>query len=782
MSMQNEVWHSKHFKQIFHTVLLVTFGLLTIALLTMYLLMNHLTLSYLDSVMSRFVETAYSTIEDQILTSQKNALQASSSYDGISLLSANPSILSEQLKAVRNIDYFVTQDPSIHSVLFYNHATGKIHMFGKEVCTSDLDTFYDQQVVEHIRQEEGFAENTPRIICDSPYTTTSSIVLTSMYHPGYDNIVLVNLDVNEIFSVLRNDPSVYSKAPTSYLVFYNKQQIIFDGRYYTETSASDTSLLKTLEAGNWAKTFDGKFNGAWYHFNILQDANNNFQIVSFVRKSDVTAGFFPFLSILLIMSVLMGILATLVNFLVSRKLYSPIAVIKDALSKSENFDEESQKHPDVILTASDEIAFIAHQITAHAHQLNDLSIYKRRSLTISQNTLLKDQLLYNKYPNDQFWDLCAREELPYQPGDHFILIYTQWLPLGPTDEQTSENQSILCYALDNVMHELFDPLASVRELPLEEGDVIFLLCYDSDSKAQINREILEQVQQTFANYFRISVSFFLSRPIHSPAALCLTLQQLKELSDYRFFYQNACILQVGELNLSSLNSEICPVADMNSLENAVRTSDMEAVGNVLDEYFQRLPKYTKESASASLNVFASKCITLLKKIESTSTMFPPINYRHFYSSLTTSATITHARNLSYEQFAKVSETLHTAEANSLGIDIKSVQAYIEHCYQDFSFSSKSVADHFHMSVTYLNRVFKQRTGDSIAVYTKKLRLEKARDLLLSSSCNIETIARMVGFENTKYFYSLFKSEYGVSPNNYRLSVRESDSQNPSIPS
>mgnify|MGYP000122743268 FL=1 len=332
--MHNEIWRSKQFKQIFHTVLLVTFGLLTIALLTMYLLMNHLTLSYLDSVMSRFVETAYSSIEDQILTSQKNALQASSSYDGISLFSANPSSLSDQLKSVRSIDYFVSQDSSIHSVLFYNHATDKIYMFGKEVCTSDLDAFYDQQAVEYIRQKESLADNTPRIIHDSPYTTTSSMVLTSMYSPGYENIVLVNLDVSDIFSVLHNDPAVYSKAPTSYLVFYNKQQVIFDGRYHTEASASDTSLLKTLEAGNWAKSFDGEFNGTWYHFNILQDANNNFQIVSFVQKFRRNSNLLSFLSVLLLMSVLMGILATLVNFLVSRKLYSPLPSSKTRSPKA----------------------------------------------------------------------------------------------------------------------------------------------------------------------------------------------------------------------------------------------------------------------------------------------------------------------------------------------------------------------------------------------------------------------------------------------------------------
>ena len=95
-----------NFKQIFHTVLLVTFGLLTIALLTMYLLMNHLTLSYLDSVMSRFVETAYSSIEDQILTkSEKMRCRLPHPMTEFSLFFLpTPSSLSDQLKSVRSID------------------------------------------------------------------------------------------------------------------------------------------------------------------------------------------------------------------------------------------------------------------------------------------------------------------------------------------------------------------------------------------------------------------------------------------------------------------------------------------------------------------------------------------------------------------------------------------------------------------------------------------------------------------------------------------------------
>ena len=41
-------------------------------------------------------------------------------------------------------------------------------MFGKEVCTSDLDAFYDQQAVEYIRQNKALPTTRPRIIHDSP--------------------------------------------------------------------------------------------------------------------------------------------------------------------------------------------------------------------------------------------------------------------------------------------------------------------------------------------------------------------------------------------------------------------------------------------------------------------------------------------------------------------------------------------------------------------------------------------------------------------------------------
>ena len=95
-------------------------------------------------------------------------------------------------------------------------------------------------------------------------------------------------------------------------------------------------------------------------------------------------------------------------------------------------------------------------------------------------------------------------------------------------------------------------------------------------------------------------------------------------------------------------------------------------------------------------------------------------------------------------------------------------SYLEQNYQDYNLSSKSIALYHHVSVAYLNRIFKQKTGEAVASYVKNLRLEHARALLLSTNLSVESIARNVGFENTKYFYTLFKGKYGVSPSSYRI--------------
>lgn len=63
--------------------------------------------------------------------------------------------------------------------------------------------------------------------------------------------------------------------------------------------------------------------------------------------------------------------------------------------------------------------------------------------------------------------------------------------------------------------------------------------------------------------------------------------------------------------------------------------------------------------------------------------------------------------------------------------------------------------------------FKIQTGLSAMEYLMKIRMDKAKDLLLNSSLSIKEISNVIGYENPLYFSRLFSKTEGVSPREYR---------------
>ncbi len=74
-----------------------------------------------------------------------------------------------------------------------------------------------------------------------------------------------------------------------------------------------------------------------------------------------------------------------------------------------------------------------------------------------------------------------------------------------------------------------------------------------------------------------------------------------------------------------------------------------------------------------------------------------------------------------------------------------------------------------LSRSQLGRKVKALTGQSPAVYLRSLRLQKARQLLLSTNQPIKEIAYDVGFPNPAYFSSSYSDVFGESPSKTRAS-------------
>lgn len=70
---------------------------------------------------------------------------------------------------------------------------------------------------------------------------------------------------------------------------------------------------------------------------------------------------------------------------------------------------------------------------------------------------------------------------------------------------------------------------------------------------------------------------------------------------------------------------------------------------------------------------------------------------------------------------------------------------------------------------WLSRFIKKTTGKNYTDLVQEKRLSQAAYLLKNTKMNINDIGECVGYDNSSYFYRLFKKEMGMSPRDYRIS-------------
>ena len=76
-----------------------------------------------------------------------------------------------------------------------------------------------------------------------------------------------------------------------------------------------------------------------------------------------------------------------------------------------------------------------------------------------------------------------------------------------------------------------------------------------------------------------------------------------------------------------------------------------------------------------------------------------------------------------------------------------------------------------LSPNYFSRTFKNTVGKNFKDYICSLKLQNARNMLVTSDKNITEIAYDTGFSSTSHFISSFKKEFGLTPKQFQKNIK-----------
>jgi AraC-like DNA-binding protein len=86
---------------------------------------------------------------------------------------------------------------------------------------------------------------------------------------------------------------------------------------------------------------------------------------------------------------------------------------------------------------------------------------------------------------------------------------------------------------------------------------------------------------------------------------------------------------------------------------------------------------------------------------------------------------------------------------------------------EFHYTLEWLEEHFKISRYRLCHEFKEAEGISPIAYLNSIRINTAKNLLLSTQLRVNEIATAVGIDNVNHFIKLFKANTGTTPSKYR---------------
>ncbi|MBY3624444.1 response regulator [Acinetobacter sp. CUI P1] len=397
----------------------------------------------------------------------------------------------------------------------------------------------------------------------------------------------------------------------------------------------------------------------------------------------------------------------------------------------------------------------------------------RESLPKLREMLLFDLISGKNYPLSVLKDKIQLYGLPFSVERETILLCMR------VEEDYSNTDlyslSLIEYAMYNIVEEVFSEKFNIMHCKDSHDYLIFLvqtnLMEQSDKAGSAIIEDLARLSQhQIKLYLKSKVSLVISDWGGFPKdILSMYHSALSIYTDYigyqteSFFHvtQKKEIFEIqplAELYRPQTLMELIDIEQWTAFESKLKLifSELEGAGSGAREYgieiyvtlLQAYAYYLHKKGKRIFEVFGRDIEKMLKMDASWSD--EPLKEWAFSS---------------YVQIKAYSDS----RSDNIRSDLmERIRRFIQGNIKDITL--QAVADNVNLHPVYVSNLFKQETGENFSNYVLRLRMEKAVQLLKYKDLRISQIAHEIGYQKPQYFIKLFKSQYGMTPQEYKNSL------------
>ena len=358
-------------------------------------------------------------------------------------------------------------------------------------------------------------------------------------------------------------------------------------------------------------------------------------------------------------------------------------------------------------------------------------------------------------------------------GDRNVLLNVNidksTLKKGQTENHDLE---MMKFSLANVIRRISKKYLNGEVFNFTSNIVVML----SDSKENIDLYkdiIVKEISESTKKLFHFSVGIGVSEEYDSLSGAKSAFQSSISALNYGLIMKKNKEVYISDIETSGLEKMIFDEANETKLISLIKIGSKKELSGFIDELF----KGFNNDNQTHLQIFLMELyVSVLKAYKSVIPIYDTdmlqriqmISDIHHYQE------IEEIREWFKEFCLTVIESIQSQRKKKTDSLAKKSYDYLVDHYKDPTLSLKSVSKQMAISPSYFSSLFKKENGISFTHALIKIRMEKAKEYLLTTDCKIVEVALASGYTDQHYFSYCFKKYFGESPNKIRETFKEKE--------
>ena len=119
-----------------------------------------------------------------------------------------------------------------------------------------------------------------------------------------------------------------------------------------------------------------------------------------------------------------------------------------------------------------------------------------------------------------------------------------------------------------------------------------------------------------------------------------------------------------------------------------------------------------------------------------------------------------------EKMVNVCRAIRDQKEDQSNSAVKKAMLYIQENYSR-DISLDDVSSQVNISPYYFSKIFKEETGENFIEYLTRVRIDKAKELLVDANVSVKEAGIQSGYSDPNYFSRIFKKQMDMTPSEYK---------------